>query len=157
MGVTDAQVRARYGRHYQTALAWSMLKLGLAVPPGLVGVAVHLLPYQVMKRVGKLPRNESVKSTVKLLGCFALFTIEYLAIAEVARRKRGVVAGAIVFLVAPLSGYSALRLSERAKSVGGLIEGAQVVRSRQMVLPTVLGHRADVVRRACELVGFWGE
>jgi hypothetical protein len=106
-----------------------------------------------MKRVGKLPRNESVKSTVKLLGCFALFTIEYFAIAEVVRRKRGFVAGAIAFLVAPLSGYATLRLSERVKSVGGLIEGANVVRSRPMVLPTVLGHRADVVRRACELVG----
>jgi hypothetical protein len=153
MGVTDAQVTARYGRHYQAALAWSMVKVALALPPGLVGVAVHALPYQVMKRVGKLPRNESVKSTVKLLGCFALFNIEYLAIAEVVRRKRGFVAGAIAFLVAPLSGYATLRLSERVKSVGGLIEGANVVRSRPMVLPTVLTHRADVVRRACELVG----
>jgi 1-acyl-sn-glycerol-3-phosphate acyltransferase len=152
MGVTDALVTARYGRHYQGALAWSMLKVGLALPPGLLGVAVHALPYQVMKRVGRLPRNESVKSTVKLLGCFALFSIEYLAIAEVVRRRRGIVAGAIAFLVGPLSGYATLRLSERAKSVGGLIEGANVVRSRQMVLPTVLNHRAEVVRQACALV-----
>jgi hypothetical protein len=152
MGITDAQVTARYGRHYQLAMAWSVLKLAVAVPPGLVGVAVHLVPYQFMRRVGRLPRNESIKSTVKLLGCFALFNLEYLAIAEVVRRKRGPVYATAAFLAAPLSGYATLRLSERAKAVGGLMEGASIVRSRQMVLPTVLGHRAEVVRRAQDLV-----
>jgi hypothetical protein len=152
IGLTDAQVTAPYGRAYRAALGWSLFKVAVALPPGLVGVAVHVLPYQVMKRVGKLPRNESIKSTIKLLGCFALFSIDYLVIAEVVRRKQGLVAAASAFVAAPLSGYAALRLSERAKSAGGLMEGARIVRTRRTVLPTVLRHRADVVRRARELV-----
>lgn len=153
MGLTDAQVTARYGRRYQATLGWSLFKVALALPPGLVGAAVHLVPYQAMKRLGRLPRNESIRSTVKLLGCFALFIIDYLAIAEVVRRKRGWLAAAIALVAAPLSGYAALRLSERAKSAGGLMDGARIVRSRGAVLPTVLAHRDDVVRRALELVG----
>lgn len=152
MGVTDAQVTARYGRRYRSALAWSVFKVAVALPPGLVGAAVHVVPYQVMKRLGRLPGNESIKSTVKLLGCFALFGIEYLVIAEVVRRKRGWLAGAIALVAGPLSGYAALRLSERVKSAGGLIEGAGIVRSRGAVLPTVLAHRADVVRQARDVV-----
>ncbi len=152
MGLTDAQVTARYGRNYEAALAWSLLKVAVALPPGLVGVAVHAVPYQVMKRLGKLPRNESIKSTVKLLGCFALFNVTYLVIAEVVRRKRGWLAAAIAFVAAPLSGYATLRLSERARSAGGLMEGASIVHSRRVVLPTVLAHRAEVVRQARELV-----
>jgi glycerol-3-phosphate O-acyltransferase / dihydroxyacetone phosphate acyltransferase len=148
MGLSDAQVTARYGGNYRRALAWSLFKVAIALPPGLVGALVHAVPYQIMKRLGKLPRNESIKSTVKLLGCFALFNVNYLVIAEVVRRKRGWLAGAIAFVAAPLSGYATLRLSERAKSAGGLIEGAGIVRSRRAFLPTVLAHRAEVVRQA---------
>jgi len=152
MGLTDAQVTARYGGRYRAALMWSLFKLAVTLPPGLVGAAVHILPYQAMKRLGRLPRNESARSTVKLLGCFALFVIDYLVIAEVVRRRRGWLAAAIALVAAPLSGYAALRLSERAKSAGGLMDGARIVRSRGAVLPTVLAHRCDVVRRALEVV-----
>jgi 1-acyl-sn-glycerol-3-phosphate acyltransferase len=152
MGVTDAQVTRRYGRRYQRALAWSLFKVAVALPPGLVGAVVHAVPYQVMKRVGKLPRDESIKSTVKLLGCFGLFTTEYLIIAEVVRRKWGLMTAACAFVAAPLSGYATLRLSERVKSAGGLIEGARIVRSRRTLLPSVLAQRAEVIRRAEDLV-----
>jgi 1-acyl-sn-glycerol-3-phosphate acyltransferase len=154
MGLTDAQVTASYERRHHAALAWSLTKVGLSLPAGLVGVVVHALPYQVMKRAGRIPRDESIKSTVKLVGCFFLFTIEYLVIAEVVRRKRGLLAALIAFVAAPLSGYAALRLSERLKSVGGLLEGARIVQSWRVVLPEVLAQRADVVRRAHELVAF---
>ncbi|MDQ6617355.1 MAG: lysophospholipid acyltransferase family protein [Actinomycetota bacterium] len=153
MGLTDAQLTARYGRRAQAIVAWSLFKVAVALPAGVMGVAVHALPYQVMKRVGKLPKNESVKSTIKLLGCFALFTVDYLAIALVVRRKRGLLAAVAAFFAAPVSGYTALRLSERAKAAGGLMEGARIVRSRRTVLPAVRAHRADVVHRAAELVG----
>ncbi len=152
MGLTDTQITARYGRRSEAALVWSLFKVALTLPPGLVGVVVHAVPYQIMKRIGRLPRNESIKSTVKLLGCFALFNLTYVAIAEAVRRRRGVLAATIAFVGAPLSGYATLRLSERVKSAGGLMEGASIVRARRAVLPTVLSHRDDVVGRARRLV-----
>ena len=153
MGLTDAQVTARYGWRCQRALAWSLFKVAAALPPGVVGAVVHAVPYQVVKAAAKLPRNESIRSTVKLVGCFFLFSAEYLVIAEVVRRRRGVVAGACALVAAPLSGYAALRLSERVKSAGGLIEGGRIVGSRRTQLPTVLAHRAEVVRLARTVVG----
>jgi glycerol-3-phosphate O-acyltransferase / dihydroxyacetone phosphate acyltransferase len=153
MGVTDAQVTARYGRSYHRALAWSLVTVAVAVPPGVVGAMVHAVPYQVMKGVARLPRDESIKSTVKVVGCFFLFTLEYLVLAEVVRRRRGAWAAAGAFVAAPLSGYAALRVGERAEAVGGWMEGARAVRARRVVLPTVLAHRAYVVRRARDLHG----
>ena len=151
LGLSDRQVTTSYGRRYRAALAWSLLKVAVALPPGLLGAVVHVVPYQVVKRASVLAKDESIKATVKLGGCAALFSVTYLTIAEVVRRKKGPFWAAIALVGAPLSGVATLRLSERIKAVGGLVAGAGTVRSRQVVLPTVLAHRAEVVRKVWEL------
>jgi hypothetical protein len=157
LGLTDRQVRANYGHRYPLAVGWSVLKVIAALPPGLIGLAVHAVPYQIMKKVATRPENESVKATVKLLGCAASFTATYVLLAGVARRKKGLAAGVATLLAAPVSGYAALRLSERIRSVGGLVEGARIVRSRRVVLRRVLAHRADVIRLAGQVAGQAGD
>ena len=54
-----------------------------ALPAAAVGAVVHVVPYQIMKKLGALPRNESIKATVKLLGCAVLFAVVYVAIGVV--------------------------------------------------------------------------
>ena len=152
LGLTDRQVTAVYGRRYHAAVGWSLFKVTAALIPAAAGLVVHIVPYQVMKLVAARSRNESVKATIKLLGCTASFTATYLGLAEWVRRRRGPVTAAAVLVAAPVSGYATLRLSERLRSVGGLMDGAAVVRSRRVVLPTVLAHRAEVVRLARLLV-----
>ncbi len=151
LGLTDRQVTADYGHRYHAAVAWSLVKVTVALIPAAAGVVIHAVPYRVMKLVAARPRNESVQATVKLLGCFASFTTTYLGLAEVARRRKGPVVAAVVFAASPLCGYATVRLGERIRSVGGLMEGAAVVRARRAVLPTVLAHRAEVVHLARQL------
>ena len=95
LGLTDRQVSAHYGHRYRLAVGWSVIKIVVALPPGLIGVAVHAVPYQIMKKVATKPQNESIKATVKLLGCAASFTATYVGLAELARRKKGLAIAAI--------------------------------------------------------------
>ena len=64
-----------------------------------------------------------MKSTVKLLGCPALFTIEWLALAVFAAVRVGPLLGVLVLLVCPAAGYTTVRFAERAHDVGGFVHG----------------------------------
>ena len=74
LGVSDAQLVAGSQRHrVRLSVAWSALKVVVALPFAAIGALVHVIPFQIMKQVGKRPTNEGIKATVKLLGCFVLF------------------------------------------------------------------------------------
>jgi hypothetical protein len=101
-----------------------------------------------MKRVGALPTNESIKATVKLLGCFVLFTLVYVVVGVLVGVTRGPWAGLAAAVGSPVCGYAAARLVERVKRIGGLVAGARVIRRRRAVLAGVLADRAAVVGAA---------
>jgi hypothetical protein len=146
LGLTDAQVTAGYRRNrLGRTLVWSLFKVAGAAPFAAVGAVVHALPYQVMKRVGRVPSNEGMKATVKLLGCFASFTLLYVALGIVFGTQFGPAEGVAAFVVGPACGYLAVLFSERVKRIGGLVAGARAVRSRRSVLDTVLANRVAVV------------
>ena len=52
----------------------------IALPFVAIGIVVHVVPFQIMKQVGKKPTNEGIKATVKLLGCFVLFVAVYVVV-----------------------------------------------------------------------------
>jgi hypothetical protein len=149
LGVSDQQVSA--GSHpgrRRLALAWSATRVVVALPAAVVGAVVHVVPYQIMKKVGTVPSNESIKATVKLLGCFVLFTVVYVVLGVVVGETWGPWAGLIAAAAAPACGYATVRLVERVKRIGGVMAGARVVRHRRAVLAAVLAHRAAVVDAA---------
>jgi 1-acyl-sn-glycerol-3-phosphate acyltransferase len=149
LGLSDAQVAAKYSQGgLRGALAWSMLKVALALPAAAIGVVVHIVPFQIMKRLAQKPTNEGIKATVKLLGCFALFTVVYVALGFLAGRAFGPWVGLATAVVAPLCGYVTVRVAERISRVGGLVEGYRTVRGRSAVLASVFAHRASVVEAA---------
>jgi hypothetical protein len=113
-----------------------------------VGVAVHVIPFQFMKQLAKRPANEGMKATVKLLGCFALFALDYAAVGYVVARAAGAWAGVLAGVAAPLCGYVTVRMAERIKRIGGLVEGYRTVKGRGAVLATVISHRTAVVEAA---------
>ena len=146
LGLTDAQVTANYSRgRWRGALLYSLLKVLAALPPALLGIVVHLLPFQIVKQLAKRPRNEGMKATVKLLGCFTGFVIVYAALGYGIGRWLGAWAGAAAAVASPIGGYVAVRLFERLKRIGGLLEGYHTVRERSPVLDTVYAHRTAVV------------
>jgi hypothetical protein len=72
-----------------------------------------------MKRVARLPENESIKSTVKLLGCTALFVVEWLVLAVVAGVVWSAAAGLAVLVACPVSGYVTVRWAEAVQDLRG--------------------------------------
>ena len=101
-----------------------------------------------MKQVGKRPANEGIKATVKLLGCFVLFAATYVVLGVLVGRVDGAWAGLGVALAAPLCGFLTVRLLERVRRFGGVVEGYRIVQAHRNVLGPVLAHRATVVREA---------
>ena len=83
-----------------------------AAPVALVGALIHFVPYQIVKRVTGLPKDESVRSTVKLLGCTISFLIDWLGLGSLVWRNRGPLAGAVAAVASPLSGYVGIRVAE---------------------------------------------
>ncbi len=84
----------------------------LAAPIALIGATIHAIPYQVMKRAATMPRSESIKSTVKLLGCTVLFVAEWLGLSAWVWRKRGALPAALTLVACPTTGYVAVRFAE---------------------------------------------
>jgi 1-acyl-sn-glycerol-3-phosphate acyltransferase len=149
LGLDDSQVASSYvGGRLRRSLAWAVLKVLAAIPFAAIGVVVHVVPFQIMKRLARRPTNESIKATVKLLGCFASFTLVYAALGYVIGRTFGAGAGVLAALGAPLCGYVAVRLAERVKRIGGVLEGYRTVKGRGAVVESVLAHRAMVVDAA---------
>jgi glycerol-3-phosphate O-acyltransferase/dihydroxyacetone phosphate acyltransferase len=149
LGLSDAQVAAKYPQgKLRGAVLWSVLKVVVALPLAAIGVVVHVVPYQIIKQLAKRPANEGMKATVKLLGCFALFTVVYVALGIVVGRAAGPWAGLLVAVAAPLCGYVTVRVAERVKRIGGLVEGYRTVKDRKVVLATVFAHRTAVVDAA---------
>jgi uncharacterized oligopeptide transporter (OPT) family protein len=98
--------------------------------------------------VGAVPANESIRATVKLLGCFFLFTLVYVVVGVLVGDAFGTWAGLAAAVVSPVCGYATVRLVERLQRIGGLVTGARILRQRRAVLATVLAHRAAVVEAA---------
>jgi 1-acyl-sn-glycerol-3-phosphate acyltransferase len=154
LGLTDAQLSASYRRgRLRLIVAWSLVKVVAAAPLAAIGLVVHVVPYQIMKRVGRIPTNEGMKATVKLLGCFALFTLVYAALGAVFGTQFGPLAGVAASVAAPASGYVTVLFSERVKRIGGLLVGARAVRTRRGVLASVLANRVAVVELTRGLLG----
>lgn len=60
--------------------------------------------------------------------------------------------GLVAAVGAPVCGYLAVRLFERVKRVGGLLEGYRTMRGRKDVLDSVFAHRRCVVTSARALL-----
>ena len=146
LGVNDAQVAAGHRRmRVRAATLLSALEILLAVPVAVVGVLVHLIPFEIVKRAARRPVNEGIRSTVKVLGCFVLFALTYLVLGVLVGRAFGPWAGLAAAVVAPLCGYTAVRLIERLHRLGGVLEGSRALRDRRDALATAARHRAAVV------------
>jgi glycerol-3-phosphate O-acyltransferase/dihydroxyacetone phosphate acyltransferase len=149
LGLDDAQLIAKYAKNrLRRSLAWSVLKILLAVPFAAIGVVVHVIPFQIIKQLAKQPSNEGIKATVKLLGCTAAFVLVYAALGLAAGLNEGAWAGLLVAAAAPACGYVAVRLSERVKRIGGVVEGYRTVTARNAVIDTVIIRRKAVVDAA---------
>ena len=115
LGLDDAQVTADYPRgRLPRAVLWAVVKVVVALPVAAIGVAVHVVPFEIVKQLAKKPTNEGIKSTVKVLGCFVCFLLTYVGVGILVADAFGAWAGFAAAIAAPWCGYVAVRVNERA-------------------------------------------
>jgi glycerol-3-phosphate O-acyltransferase/dihydroxyacetone phosphate acyltransferase len=149
LGLQDAQLVANYARgRLRRSFVWSVLKILVAAPFAVIGVVVHVVPFQIIRQLAKRPPNEGIKSTVKLLGCTAFFALVYAALGLVVALHEGPLVGLLVAIAAPVCGYVAVRLSERVRRLGGVVAGYRTITERSAVVDTVMARRKKVVEAA---------
>jgi len=153
LGLTDDDLaRGLSPADYKRRIVRSALTTALTAPLAAIGAVIHVVPYQLMKQIGKRP-SEGMRATVKLLGCTALFVAVYCAIGIRVGRRRGAVAGLAGFLLGPLSGYVTVRWAERMDRLGGLAHARAVMTERGDLLADLQARRADVVARTQAVTG----
>ncbi len=153
IGVADASVAAAVTpARLRATLVWSLVKAVLAAPVAAAGFAVHIVPYEIVKRIARRPRNEGVKSSLKVVGCFLLYLVEYVVLASLAAGRFGWLAGGVVFVACPLAGYVTVRFTERLYRIGGLVKGGRVLRGRRAILASVHDNRERVRQLALALL-----
>ena len=129
----------------------------LYLPLGIPGLVLHFLPYRL---VGLLARTTSkgssdVLSSIKLMTAAVVFPLTWIVVAIIAWRWAGPVGGIGALVLAPASGYAALRLTETADRALGAIRalGLWLGGRRRLVLLQLERRRlrADILRIAGEL------
>ena len=148
----DADVAATFPeRTCRRRLLVTALELILLAPYAVVGAVVHFVAYRIVKVLGTKPTNVGIRSTVKLFGCFTLFTLTYLALAVVAALSWSALAGVVVMVAAPVTGYAALRFGEAVRRFQAIVRGRRRRRDPRMLLAA--SARARVVDLVQSAVG----
>ena len=93
-----------------------LLRFLVLLPLGLPGLLLHYLPYRLVgvlsqRAVGKY---DDILATAKAASAFIVFPLTWAVVAALVWTRGGWPAGVLVLVLAPLSGYAALRLAELA-------------------------------------------
>jgi 1-acyl-sn-glycerol-3-phosphate acyltransferase len=114
----DDHVTADYPWAYVAGYVSESVPALLArLPFAAVGYALNALPYHVVGRVAKLVEHEGDQpATFKLLGGFFLFPLTWAVLAAIAGAAWGAPGAIAVAVIAPVTGWIALRFFERNES-----------------------------------------
>lgn len=100
-----------------------LLRFAVLLPLGVPGLALHYLPYRLVgvlsqRAVGKY---DDILATAKATAAFIVFPLTWIAVGVLLWHWAGPAAGIAGLLLAPPSGYAALRLVELAdRALGAL-------------------------------------
>jgi len=120
----------------------------LALPFAVVGLAVHAVPFGVVRVAGSLPDNVGMRATVKLLGSFFLYAATYAGVGVVVGSVFGAGFGVAAALAAPICGSVAVRLVERLHRIGGARSGYRLARHGGPMADLLRSRRAAVIDAA---------
>jgi glycerol-3-phosphate O-acyltransferase/dihydroxyacetone phosphate acyltransferase len=148
--------RLRAGRMILSLVVF-LLRFILLLPLGVPGLILHYLPYRLVGLLSKraVGKYEDILATAKAAAAFIVFPLVWIIVGVVFWRWLGLGAGVAAFLLAPPSGYAALRLSETADRALGAVRalGLWLVGRRQFLHLQVERRvlREDILAIAAEL------
>lgn len=160
LGVEDVHVAARYPRQAVGLYALGTLSLLLFwLPLAAVGTLLSWVPYRLCGLLARFGRSEDLPATFKLFGGFFLFPLVWLAEALLAGAWLGWPAAlALLFVVAPGTGWIAMRFHERHEELWSEAEAwlrlrlggatARRLRAERDALRVEVARLAERARRA---------
>jgi 1-acyl-sn-glycerol-3-phosphate acyltransferase len=158
-GLSDRQVSTGYSAALMARfVARSLFELLVLLPLGVVGTMLHWLPYKIPGWVVRaLPIGRDQHATYKVMISLFLFPALWIGGAFLLADLWGWSAGRAFLVLAPLSGYAALRLRERLESVVLQSRAYLLLRGGGTLVARLRGRRAELVRALRELVAAYGD
>jgi 1-acyl-sn-glycerol-3-phosphate acyltransferase len=112
-GFRDEQIVSSYPRaHVAGYLARTLTRLLLFLPLAAAGTILSIVPYGITRHVAERQEDVQIQSTLKILGGIFLFPAAWLVEALAAGYFLGAWAVGTTLLLAPLTGYIAMKFHE---------------------------------------------
>jgi hypothetical protein len=117
-GFRDEQIVSRYPRgHVVIYLARTLFRLLVFLPLAVAGIVLNIIPYQVTRIIAdKEEKIPQLHSTMKIFGGAFIFPIAWAVEALLAGVFLGGWAALSIALLAPLTGYIAMKFNEERGS-----------------------------------------
>ncbi len=157
LGLTDEEVRARYGAG--SVVRWfsrfTRLVL-LRLPLGVVGTLIHALPYQLPGMLARRKAKEPDQpASWKLFAAIVVFPVWWLVLAAAAASWLGAGWTAAGLALGPLSGWVALQWRESGVTLGEQARAFLLLPTRRRLLEEVRARRTTIERGLEELRRAW--
>jgi glycerol-3-phosphate O-acyltransferase/dihydroxyacetone phosphate acyltransferase len=125
----------------------------ILMPPALVGAVAHYPAYRLVGFIatGLSRGDDDIVATIKILAGALLFPLTWIAIAVAVGLRYGTVAAIAVLLVAPLTGYTALRFFERLDEFAGGVRAVFLSRFRRWGYLQLVAERSAIRKEIVEL------
>ncbi|MEO8196363.1 MAG: 1-acyl-sn-glycerol-3-phosphate acyltransferase [Thermoanaerobaculia bacterium] len=158
-GLRDAQVIASYPLHrLLAALARITFSTVVALPAAVLGALLNVVPFTVVELVSRrFDDEENQIATYKVFPGIVAYPLTWGLEAAVAWELWGFASALAVLLVAPLSGYVAVRLLERQESLWRESRAFVLLRRHHRIAEELRERRVVAGRRIEALVELWVE
>jgi glycerol-3-phosphate O-acyltransferase / dihydroxyacetone phosphate acyltransferase len=156
-GLRDAQVIATYPLDRLLGyLARTALSFALSLPAAIVGAILNFLPFTAVELVSRRYDDEPNQvATYKVFPGLVAYPLAWLTAGLLAARLWGPLSGLAVALVAPLSGYIAVRFFERQEALWREGRAFLLLRRRGGIARELRERRRETARRIETLVELW--
>lgn len=158
-GLRDEQVIASYPLDgLLAALARVAFNTVLALPVALLGAVANFVPFTLVELVSRRFDDEQNQiATYKVFPGIVAYPLTWAIEAAAAWALWGPASAAGILLVAPLSGYIAVRLLERQESLWKESRAFLLLHRRKRIAGELRARRAETGRRIETLVELWVE
>lgn len=157
LGMTDWEVRARFGGG--TVARWAIRFVRLVLlrtPIGIVGTILHAIPYRIPRALAsKKAAEPDQPASWKLFASIVIFPVWWLLLAGITWAWLGWEAGLGMLVLAPISGWVALRWLESGETLLDHARAFLLIPARKRLLGEMRTRRADIASRIAELERYW--
>ncbi len=151
VGFSDAELNARLGTGgFLRSLVWQIVLGVLLFPFAIVGAAINLIPFLIVKAAGLIRIAPAVAATVKPVVAFLAFGVTWAVVIWRSVSAYGWEAGVVAFLLLPIYLAAAIVFIERLVLLWRAFRRWRASARGTELTSVVAAHRAAVVEAVLE-------